>query len=134
MGRILCVDDDRRLMQLKRRVLERATYRVDLSTTADDAISKLADAVYDAVITDWHLGEENARRVIVAAKFDPETLVIVVSGFNAEAFQSYGPPADLYLDKPVDPTELLLIVSTLLMQRSGVFPNVRGSSQSKLPL
>lgn len=117
MGRILCVDDDQRANQLKRRILERAGHRVDLSTSVDGAIEQLFAAAYDAVITDWRMGEGNAQRVIQAARLDPDTLVVVVSGFTAEAFQSSGPLADIYLDKPVDPSELVVIVATLLKQR-----------------
>jgi DNA-binding response OmpR family regulator len=117
VGRILCVDDDQQTNLLKRKILERAGYRVDISISSDEAIERLVTASYDAVITDWRLGEENARRVIQAARLDRDTRIIVVSGFTAEAFQSPGPLADLYLDKPVDPAELLIIIATLLKQR-----------------
>jgi DNA-binding response OmpR family regulator len=114
MGQILCVDDDRKLLQLKRRILERAGHSVHLSASVEEAIGKLTSTTFDAIITDWRLGENNARRIIEQAKLTDGTRVIVVSGFTAEAFQSSGPQADLYLSKPVDLAELLLILATLL--------------------
>jgi len=40
--------------------------------------------------------------------------VVVVSGYVSEAFQAAEPLADLYLEKPVDPGELVTIVNELL--------------------
>jgi DNA-binding response OmpR family regulator len=120
VGRILCVDDDLKLIQMKRKLLERAGHRVDICTSLDEAIRALHSSVFDAVITDWRLGVDDARQVIVAAKQGKGTRVIVVSGFTSDAFQSSGPQADLYLSKPVDPAELLLILAALLQQPDGL--------------
>ena len=118
LAHILCVDDDPTANEVKRKLLDRAGHQVDLCVSADAAMRRLAESRYDAMITDWRLGEVSARRVIQAAReLASETLVVVVSGFVAEAFQSQGPAADLYLDKPVDPSELLMILDALLRER-----------------
>jgi DNA-binding response OmpR family regulator len=87
---------------------------VSVSTSARAAIDMLRVSTYDAIVTDWRLGSVNARGVIQAAKQKAEVPVVVVSGFVAEAFQASGPMADLYLDKPIDPSELATILETLL--------------------
>ena len=117
MARVLCVDDDVNAIKLKRAILERAGHKVDQSTSAESAIEMLAAFSYDAIVTDWRLGEQSARRVILAAKQETETPVVVVSGYVSEAFQAPGAVADLYLDKPVDPSELLQILDALLTER-----------------
>jgi len=114
MSKILCVDDEPNVVTLKCRILEQAGHTVTPSTSAHDAIEKLEKNEYDAVVTDWRLGDANGRAVVQAAKNRSRMLVVVVSGYVAEAFQAAEPLADLYLEKPVNPEELVTIVNELL--------------------
>ena len=114
MARILCVDDEPHVVTLKCAILEQAGHTVTASTSAHDAIDKLRHASYDAVVTDWRLGDADGRVVVEAAKRNASTPVVVVSGYVAEAFQAAEPLADLYLEKPVNPEELVTIVNELL--------------------
>jgi DNA-binding response OmpR family regulator len=56
----------------------------------------------------------NGRSIVQAAKSHSSVPVVVVSGYVAEAFQAAEPLADLYLEKPVNPQELVTIVNELL--------------------
>ena len=56
----------------------------------------------------------NGRAVVQAAKNNSSMPVVVVSGYVAEAFQAAEPLAYLYLEKPVNPEELVTIVNELL--------------------
>ena len=114
MAKILCVDDEPHVVTLKCAILEAAGHQVTASTSARDAIDKLKNNVYDAVVTDWRLGDANGRAVVQAAKSHSTVPVVVVSGYVAEAFQAAEPLADLYLEKPVNPEELVTIVNELL--------------------
>lgn len=82
--------------------------------SAHDAIEKLNTDTFDAVVTDWRLGDDSGRAVVQAAKLHSTMPVVVVSGYVAEAFQAAEPLADLYLEKPVNPEELVTIVNELL--------------------
>ncbi len=113
-ARILCVDDEPHVVTLKCAILEAAGHTVTASTSARDAIEKLSHQSYDAVVTDWRLGDANGRAVVEAAKSHSTMPVVVVSGYVAEAFQAAEPLADLYLEKPVNPEELVTIVNELL--------------------
>ncbi len=121
MARILCVEDDVSAARFRSAILERAGHIVEVSTSAQHAAEMVRKAhpgaPYDAIVTDWRLGSETAQEVIRAAKHESEMPVVVVSGFVAEAFQSPGPMADLYLDKPVNPSELVEILDVLLRER-----------------
>jgi two-component system response regulator HydG len=114
MARILCVDDEPGIVRLKCTILEGAGHEVTPSTSAQDAIQKLEQNAYDAVVTDWRLGDANGRLIVQAAKNNSTMPVVVVSGYVAEAFQAAEPLADLYLEKPVNPDELVTIVNELL--------------------
>ena len=114
MALILCVDDEPNVVSLKCAILEAAGHTATASTSAHDAIEKLKSNSYDAVVTDWRLGDADGRAVVKAAKSHSGTPVVVVSGYVTEAFQATEPLADLYLEKPVKPKELVTIVNELL--------------------
>ena len=114
MAKILCVDDEPHVVTLKCAILEAAGHQATPSTSAHDAIQKLQKGSYDAVVTDWRLGDGDGRKVVQAAKNHSTMPVVVVSGYVAEAFQAAEPLADLYLEKPVNPEELVTIVNELL--------------------
>jgi two-component system response regulator GlrR len=117
VAKVLCVDDDPVVISLKRKILEQAGYDVTTCNSADEAIREMERVDFDAVVTDWRLGRERGRAIVEAAKANSSVPVVVVSGFVAEAFQSGEPMADIYLEKPADPRELLQILQTLLLAR-----------------
>ncbi len=114
MAKILCVDDEPNVVKMKCAILEAAGHDVTPATSAHEALDKLRQASYDAVVTDWRLGDANGRAVVEAAKDHTNVPVVVVSGYVNDAFQAAEPLADLYLEKPVNPEELVTIVNELL--------------------
>jgi len=114
VARILCVDDETGAVALKRAILERAGHDVTVCSAAPEAIALLLTETFDAVVTDWKLGEDCGREILVAARAQSHVPVVVVSGYCVEAFKAVEPQADIYLEKPVDPEELVAIVSALL--------------------
>ncbi len=114
MAKILCIDDESSIVTLKCAILQAAGHQVTSASSARDAIEKLKNNDYDAVVTDWRLGDGDGRSIVQAAKSRSTMPVVVVSGYVAEAFQAAEPLADLYLEKPVDPRELVTIVNELL--------------------
>lgn len=114
MAKILCVDDEPNVVKMKCAILEAAGHDVTGCTSAQEAIDHLKIQSYDAVVTDWRLGDANGRAVVQAAKDHSNVPVVVVSGYVNDAFQAAEPLADLYLEKPVNPEELVTIVNELL--------------------
>jgi two-component system response regulator HydG len=114
MAKILCIDDEPNIVKMKCAILEAAGHDVTPATSAHEAIERLREETYDAVVTDWRLGDANGRAVVEAAKKTSNVPVVVVSGYVNDAFQAAEPLADLYLEKPVNPEELVTIVNELL--------------------
>jgi len=114
MARILCIDDEPHVVKLKCAILAQAGHEVTSATSAQQAIDLMNSNAYDAVVTDWRLGDKDGRSVVQAAKSHSTMPVVVVSGYVAEDYQAAEPLADLYLEKPVNPEELVTIVNELL--------------------
>jgi len=102
------------MVTLKRAILEQAGHEVTTATSAREAVNLMNSNAYDAVVTDWRLGDGDGRTVVQAAKYHSSMPVVVISGYVTDAYQSAEPRADLYLEKPVNPDELLTIVDELL--------------------
>jgi DNA-binding response OmpR family regulator len=114
VAKILCVDDDPGAVAQKCAILERVGHEVTACSSAPEAIALLLTENFEAVVTDWKLGEDSGREILVAAKARERVPVVVVSGYCSEAFTATEPQADIYLEKPVDPEELVVIVQALL--------------------
>jgi len=114
MARILCVDDESHAAKLKCIILEAAGHQATSATTASEAFALLEKNTYDVVVTDWRLGDASGRDIVVAARKLRDTPVVVISGYVNEAFQAPDPLADYYLEKPVNPEELISIINDLV--------------------
>jgi len=124
MAKILCVDDDLLFANQECALLQGAGHTVTIATSAREAIEKLQGEEFDLVVTGWHLGDADGRGVIKAAQNNKGRAipVVVVTSYLEHAFQAPEPEADLYLEKPVDPKELILIVNELLKRAQPLMP------------
>ena len=108
------MDDEQHAAKLKCIILRTAGHEATPATSASEAISLLESNPYDLVVTDWRLGNASGRDIVVAARQRAGTPVVVISGYVNEAFQAPDPMADYYLEKPVNPDELIRIVDDLV--------------------
>jgi two-component system response regulator HydG len=123
MARILCVDGENPLGTLQCAVLESAGHVVTAAISVREACVNLQTDSYDVVITDWRFPDGNGRAVIQAARNNSTVrAVLVVAVFLDEAYSAAEPLPDLYLEKPVNPEELIIIVSELLKQQGSSTP------------
>ncbi len=80
---ILCVDDEKNPLTLRKMVLERAGYQVLTASSADEAMQLLAGNHIDLVVSDYLMpgvvGTELAKRI---KKSYPEIPFVLLSGVN----------------------------------------------------
>jgi DNA-binding response OmpR family regulator len=114
MARILCIDDEPSVVESNCAILQQAGHDATPAISVEQAIALMGSQGFDAVVTDWRVGDATCHVVVRAAKRSSSVPVVVVSGYVEQAYQAAEPLADLYLEKPVNPAELVIIVNELL--------------------
>jgi len=88
-ARILCVDDDPRILELNQIVLGRAGYEVALASSPEEALEHLKSGSFDLVITDlFSAGSSDVEFIAKMRGIVPRLPIIVVSG-------NHNPPAEV---------------------------------------
>ena len=115
---ILCVDDERAALTLRKLVLEAQGYQVMTASSAAEAMLVLKSHNFDLVLTDQLMpggnGTELARNV---KQLRPGLPVVLISGVNEipkdVAF------ADLFISKVEGPEQMCRKISGILARREG---------------
>lgn len=110
MKRILIVEDDENERFTLARVLERAGCTVVSLPRADSVLAALAEAPYDALITDMMMpGTDGVSLARAVASRHPEMPIILTSAFHL--FRAQVERFDItklhFVDKPIDLDRLL---------------------------
>jgi DNA-binding response OmpR family regulator len=132
MAKIMLVDDDTDFLAIQRRVLESQGHRVVTSDRADKAIELATAEKPDLVVMDLMMEDEDAGFSLcfkikkgMAGKPLP---VIMITGVGTEhgfTFTNEGSEpgtwikADIFLNKPIRPEELIGAVNKLLEKEKG---------------
>lgn len=120
MPRILVVDDDLQIRQVFRRILENAGYEVDEAEDGRSAVLRYRIQPPDLILLDIIMPEqEGLATIIELKKSEPGIKIIAISGGGAMTPEDYLSTARLLgaalsLEKPVEATELLEAVASLL--------------------
>jgi CheY-like chemotaxis protein len=112
---ILCIDDEEPALLLRRRVLEKAGYRVFTALTGKEGIELFRYQTIDVVIVDYWMADMDGLDVATELKkLNPKTPIIVLSGYTSILDEALG-RVDLWLRKGEgDPEQLLLAVGQML--------------------
>ncbi len=116
-SRILVVDDELNIRGALAKILEKAGETVVVAESGDTAVSMLAEAPFDLVITDLKMVGAGGLEVLRAAKQrQPETEVIVLTAYGTveSAVGAMKEGAYDYLTKPLDPERLLHVAAKAL--------------------
>src|ERR1700751_6387265 len=78
---ILCIDDEEPALLVRRRLLEKAGYRVFTALTGKEGIELFRFQPIDAVILDYWMADMNGLEVATQLKsLSPKTPIILLSG------------------------------------------------------
>jgi pilus assembly protein CpaE len=127
MATILVVDDDSSTLRLIGYMLERGGFQVQLAGDGEDGLAKVLRQPPDLVVLDVMMPGLNGYQVCERLRTDPRTAhipVIILTARSQRIDQQTAleAGADLYLSKPVSPTELLGKVNDLLYRSPHVPP------------
>lgn len=118
---ILLVDDDKSILRILTRILQKQGYNIHTAETGREAEEKINSQSYDLALIDVKLPDTDGvdlLRKIRATR--PNMIKIILTGFASmdNGIKALNSGADAYLVKPVEPTELLKILKEKFEERS----------------
>ncbi|MFH0785759.1 MAG: response regulator [Pseudomonadota bacterium] len=117
---LLVVDDERTLLELYVRRLTRQSYKVLPALSGAEALEILKVEDIDVLITDFQMpGMDGCELITLASQLCPMLQSIVITGFSdiKTAINVMGAGAFNYLQKPIDFTELGIVIEKGLEKR-----------------
>jgi DNA-binding NtrC family response regulator len=129
---ILVVDDDAALRQSLKEVLEAAGYEVTAAADGESGLHLLKEQAFDLVLTDLALpGLDGMGLLNYLVSEQPGVPCIIITGYGtiANAVAAIRQGAYDYFTKPVDPTELRLVVARALEHRRLKWENLHLKKQ-----
>jgi len=119
-GRILLVDDEQDVLDLLSSLLRGAGADVECAVDESEAGAKLAEALYDVVLTDLNLGASSGLAICdLVSRVQPGVPVIVVTGHGSleTAVSAIRAGAYDFITKPFDPPMVLVSLERALEHR-----------------
>ncbi len=114
--RILVIEDDQILSQNLKSILTRATYAVDVASTAVVGIQKASDEQYDLFVIDWMLPDGEGPNIIADLRGEGITapiLMLTARSQTEDTVKGLDVGADDYLTKPFTKDILLARIRSL---------------------
>ncbi len=125
---ILVVDDDLGFLEVIERILHIKGFDVDVAPSAGEAVSKSKQRFYNAAILDISLPDANGTELLsMLLEIHPDIIAIMLTGYSSaqNAIDSVNRGAFAYLEKPLDPENLLSVIKRGLEKQRLVLENRR---------
>lgn len=116
-SRILIVDDDKIILSILTKFLQKSGYQTDVAETSREALEKVKNQYYDVAIMDIKLPDmEGTDLLLIMNRTSPRTTKIMMTGFASKENRdrSLNRGADAYLVKPIAPQQLLSTIKEKL--------------------
>jgi K+-sensing histidine kinase KdpD len=124
--RILVVDDDLDFLKIITIILGNKGYIVDIAPSASEAISRIKEHYYHATILDIVLPDEDGTELLSRIlDIHPDIIAVMLTGHSSvrNAVRSLNRGAFAYLEKPLDPDNLLSVLAQGLEKQRLVMEN-----------
>lgn len=111
--KILVVDDEREILLLLKKLLEKNGYLVEIASEGEEAIAKVASSPFHIVLTDLNMPGMGGLELLAKLKENyPKITVIFMTGFGTvrAAVQAIKEGAYDFIEKPFNPKELLKLL------------------------
>ena len=120
--RLLVVEDERDLAQTLRRALEEEEFAVDLAENGEEALYKIREMSYDAVVLDLMLPQLDGWSVLRTARADgirTPVLLLTARDMVEDRVRGLNLGADDYLAKPFALAELIARIRAMIRRAYG---------------
>jgi len=113
---ILVIDDDQKLSELLQSYLSGQGYHVDLAESTYIARDKMHNIIYDLLILDVMLPQENGLVFATKIRKKDKVPILMLSamGNTDDRIKGLKTGVDEYLPKPFEPEELLLRIENII--------------------
>ena len=118
--RILIVDDEHITRRALQRILGNRGYEIKTAANGKEALDILEKEQFSLVLTDMVMGAVDGLDILSKTKkIDPDTEVIIMTGYGSvsSAIEAIKQHAFHYLEKPLRPEEVRLLVARALEKR-----------------
>ena len=119
-ARVLIVDDEREMAEMLVDGLADRGYQATATASSQEAVARLRDEAFDALVTDLRMPEVDGLTLLAEARrVSPDLPVIVMTAYGAidSAIESIRRGASHYLTKPFKLEELALFLDRLIDER-----------------
>jgi K+-sensing histidine kinase KdpD len=123
---ILVVDDDQDFLGIIRQILERKGFEVSTVPSGEEALALLREHFFNAAILDISLPDIDGTELLSQMiELHPEIIAIMLTGHSSmkNAVLSLNRGAFSYLEKPLDPENLVTIIKRGIEKQQLVFEN-----------
>jgi len=117
---ILIIDDDKSILNIFTRILQKQGYHTDTAETGQEALEKLEANSYDLALIDVKLPDTNGTDLLARInQTHPNMIKIAITGFPSleDASKVIDRGAAAYLVKPVKSEELVSIIAEKLKKQ-----------------
>ena len=118
LASVLIVDDEPSIRFVLRVVLEASGHRVTEASHGRAALEVIAAERPDLVTTDFMMPIMNGGQLIAALRGDPATAAIPILLISSSPGAADVPGADAFMQKPLDPGDVVERVQSILDERS----------------